>query len=262
MGTSLSVVIPAFNEAERLPAFLDQARNYLDGAGFDSYEVIVVDDGSRDATARLVLDRSEAWDRLRLLSRPENRGKGAAVRDGVLAAESDLILFADADGATPISEERLLREAIDAGADLAVGSRLIGPRSLVERAPHRDLLGRAFSVAVRLAVPVGVRDPQCGFKMFRRGIGRHLFQLCSEDGYLFDLQVLAEAGKLGYHFREVAVRWHEMPGSKVRLVRDTWRMLRGLARVRRSVRGIAADARPSAQVTVSGLPAKLGKLEI
>ena len=254
MGTSLSVVIPAFNEAERLPAFLDQARNYLEGAGFDSYEVIVVDDGSLDATARLVEDRARSWDRLRLLGRPENRGKGAAVREGVLAAESDLILFADADGATPISEERLLREAIEAGADLAVGSRLVGPRVLVDRAPYRDLLGRAFALAVRSAVPIGVRDPQCGFKMFRRGVGKHLFQICSEDGYLFDIQILAEAEKLGYRAVEVAVRWREMPGSKVRLVRDTWRMLVGLARVRRSIEGIAADARPASQVTVSGLP--------
>lgn len=254
MGTSLSVVIPAFNEADRLPAFLDRARNYLEGAGFDSYEVIVVDDGSRDATARLVQGRSESWDRLRLLGGSENRGKGAAVREGVLAAESDLILFADADGATPISEERLLREAIEAGADLAVGSRLVGPRSLVDRAPHRDLLGRAFALAVRFVVPIGVRDPQCGFKMFRRVIGKHLFQICSEDGYLFDLQILAEAEKFGYRASEVAVRWREIPGSKVRLVRDTWRMLHGLARVRCSIERIAADARPATQVTVFGLP--------
>ena len=238
MGTTLSLVIPAFNEESRLPAFLVQVRGYLEGTDLESYEVIVVNDGSTDATARLVVDLAETWPLLRLMGHDRNLGKGAAVRLGVLSARSDLILFADADGATPLSEELSLREAIAAGADLAVGSRIIGGSVGVIRSQYRAILGRAFARAVRLAVPVSVRDPQCGFKLFRREVGRHLFGMCSENGYLFDLEVLALADRLGYRATEVSVRWREMPGSKVRPFRDAWRMAWGLARVRHSVRRV------------------------
>ena len=238
MSTTLSIILPAFNEAGRLPAYLDAIGPYLGRAGLDDYEVIVVDDGSRDGTADLVDRRAVDWARLSAIRLDRNRGKGAAVRAGVMAARHEFVLFADADGATPIEEEARLRAEIDAGADLAIGSRLAS-RS---RAWHRGLTGRAFAAAVRLALTIPARDTQCGFKMFRRDVARRLFDSCGEEGYLFDLHVLALAARLGLRIAEVEVRWSEVPGSKVRLVRDSWRMLSGLPRLRRSVRAATPES--------------------
>lgn len=248
MCTTLSVVIPAYNEADRLPPFLDTARTYLDGVWLNGYEVIVVDDGSRDATACLVGGRLEGWERLRLLQHARNRGKGAAIRHGVLAAHSELILVADADGATPIADEKLLREAIETGADLAVGSRrLRGAGALVTRAAHRAAIGQAYAALARWAVPMSVKDPQCGFKMFRREVAQHLVRLGCEDGYLIDTEVLGLAHRLGYRTVEVGITWREVSGSKVNFARDTARMIIGLARVRRLITAQAAsDPAPAA----------------
>lgn len=234
MSTVLSVVIPAYNEAGRLPRYLDAIRGYFDQSGLADYEVIVVDDGSRDRTAGEVRRRSLCWPQLRLIRHPANRGKGAAVRTGMLAATGLFLLFADADGATPIEEEARFREAIDGGgADVVVGSRRT---AMSRRAWHRKLFGRAFSQAVRMVLPMPACDTQCGFKMFRRGPGIDLFSRCREDAYLFDLEVLAMAARRGYRVAELDIRWDEIPGSKVRLIRDSCRMLAGLPRVRRSVR--------------------------
>lgn len=243
VNTFLSVVIPAYNEARRLPRYLDAIRDYFERSGSGDHEVIVVDDGSRDGTAEEVLRRSKGWPRLRLIRHATNRGKGAAVRTGMLAAAGRLLLFADADGATPIEEEARFREVIErGGADLAVGSRRT---ALSRRAWHRRLVGRAFSVAVRTVLPMPACDTQCGFKMFRRGPGIDLFSSCREDAYLFDLEVLAMAARRGYRVAEVDIRWDEVPGSKVRLVRDSCRMLAGLPRVRKAIRSAKVATLPA-----------------
>jgi prepilin-type N-terminal cleavage/methylation domain-containing protein/prepilin-type processing-associated H-X9-DG protein len=238
VDVELSVVIPSWNEAERLPATLEAARVYLEARYPEAYEVIVVDDGSRDGTAALLAEWSAAWHRLRVLTHPANQGKGAAVRSGILEATGARILFADADGATPWNEEGKLRTAIDDGADLAVGSRLVQEAGIeVQRVSGRRLAGRLFAWLVRRVMSLPVRDTQCGFKMFRFDAGRTLFEACDEDGYLFDISVLALAVKRSYRIAEVPIAWTDRPGSKVRPIRDGFRAVVRLLRLRRKFAG-------------------------
>ncbi len=233
----LSVVIPAYNEAHRLPPYLAAVRDYLDARYHDRYEVIVVDDGSNDDLAELLLQAAAQWPRLRVLKHPQNQGKGAAVRTGVLAARGERVLFADADGATPIDEEERLAAVIRSGADLAVGSRLVAAAG-VERSRNwaRGLAGRLFAAVARRLLGLSVRDPQCGFKMFRAKVAQRLFSLAREPRYLFDLEVLALAVKLGYGIAEVPIRWKEIPGGHLSLAREVTKVVRDLWRLRRRLR--------------------------
>ncbi len=230
----LSVVVPAHNEMSRLPIYLQRIRAYCQVALAGQYEVVVVDDGSDDGTGEYVERLAADWDALSAIRLPENLGKGAAVRTGMLAGAGGLLLFTDADGATPIDQEEKLRLAIEDGADVAIGSR-------IDRTAHsrrrwtRALAGWAFRRAVQWQLALPVEDTQCGFKMFRRDVGRRLFSACDEDGYLVDLFVLRLAVRFGYTVKEVPVEWHEMGGSRVRLVRDSWAMWRGLRRLEQSV---------------------------
>ncbi len=231
---AVSLVIPAFNEEERLPPFLQTVRPYMTDTHGDSYEVIVVDDGSRDRTAELIEEAARNWPQLRLLRHTENRGKGGAVKTGVLASRGRLVLFADADGAAPISEEAKLRSAITAGADVACGSRLVGPRPRTRRW-YRRALGRAFAALVQLLVGSPVRDTQCGFKMFRGPVARELFRICPRDDYLFDIFILLAAKRRGHLITEVSIPWQDIPGSRLHLLRDSWQMAAGLITLRRQV---------------------------
>ncbi len=188
---SLSVILPAFDEKHRLPPYLATIRSYLDADAGPAYEVIVVDDGSRDATAESVAAIAPQWPQLRLLRHARNEGKGAAVRTGVLAAHGEQLLFADADGAAPIEESARLAAAIQAGADVAVGSRLVPHPEVVRvRNWHRGLAGRLFAATARRLLKLDVLDTQCGFKMFRAEAARRLFSAGREKGYLFDLELL------------------------------------------------------------------------
>ena len=233
MSVDLSLVIPAFNEAARLEAYLAEVRVHLDAVYFGRYEVLVVNDGSSDGTAGLVRAAADRWPKLRLLEHAVNQGKGAAVRTGVLATTGRVVLFADADGATPITEEQKLSAALGRGAAIAVGSRLLpGASVLRERNRLRSVGGRVFAWAARRAVRVAVRDTQCGFKMLVGSVARYLFARTRETGYLFDLELLALAAKCGCAVAEVPVNWTERAGSKVRMVRDTSRMFAGLLRLR------------------------------
>ncbi len=234
MRPELTLMIPAYNEASRLPAYLARVREYGDRVFPGGYEVIVVDDGSEDGLAGILEELTADWPQLSFRRHLANQGKGAAVRTGVLAAAGEFVLFTDADGATPIAEECKLRRAIEQGADIAVGSRLLGDRTTrQERRWYRALGGRVFARLANWLVPLPVRDTQCGFKMFRREVGQHLFQACDEPGYLFDVVILAAAQRLGCRVAEVPVSWTDVPGSKVRLRGDGWAMLRGLWRLRR-----------------------------
>jgi len=211
---------------------LASLRAYLDASDLGAYEVIVVDDGSVDGTSVVVRACMPHWPQLTVLRRDVNLGKGATVRDGVLATAGRLIAFTDADGATPIEEEAKLRSEIDRGADIAVGSRMLGTGS-ADRTPLRRGLGSVFAWIARRALDIPVRDTQCGFKMFRREVALRLFVPCNEDGYTFDLFTLALGHRLGYRITEVEVRWREIPGSKIRFFRDVLRMTAGLVRIRR-----------------------------
>jgi len=234
----LSVVLPAYNEAERLPPFLASVRRYLDAAQPGRYEVIVVDDGSDDRLPEVLASLAEEWPSLGVMRHPENRGKGAAVRTGMLGARGELLLFADADGATPIEEETRLADAIRAGADVAVGSRLVaGAGQTRRRSWARGLTGRLFAALARWWLGVEVRDPQCGFKMFRREAARELFNRSEESRYLFDLELIVLARRLGYRVAEVPVSWSEVPGGHLSLTRELVKMPLGLWRLRRRLFG-------------------------
>jgi dolichyl-phosphate beta-glucosyltransferase len=241
MSVALTLIIPAYNEAQRLPPFLVDVRAYLPKQFGGDYEVIVVDDGSTDGLPAVVEEIASDWPQLRAICHPENQGKGAAVRTGMLMARGELLLFADADGATPIAEEAKLRAAIEAGADVAVGSRLVSSADVTrDRTWFRSMVGRAFALAARVMLRVQVRDTQCGFKMFRRDAGRHLFSLVEENGYLFDLEMLMLAKRIGYRVAEVPVNWSEVAGGHLS-VGQHWKMvIAGLWRLRAKRKSVFA----------------------
>jgi dolichyl-phosphate beta-glucosyltransferase len=232
----LSLVIPAFNEAERLPPYLRVIREYYSSSTFGNYEVIVVDDGSHDRTAEIIDQLFASWPQLIVLRHSRNLGKGVAVRRGVLAARGKLILFADADGATPIVEEAKLRAAIADGADLAVGSRILRATGILQhRRWHRKLGGRAFAALVNFLIPSPVRDTQCGFKMFRNNIVATIFIPILETGYLFDIHLIQLAMVNNFRISEIPINWKDVHGSKINIVRDSYRMFVGLFRLRRVI---------------------------
>lgn len=233
---SLSVILPAYNEAHRLLPYLQAIIKYLNRQG-RSYEVLVVDDGSTDDTCALVQRVAAQHPTVRLIRLPRNRGKGAAVRAGMRAATGAWRLFADADGATPIEELERLMAAIADGADLAIGSRTLAsrdPRYRVQARLHRTLLGGLFNRIVRHLGIRGIHDTQCGFKLFRDTVAEDLFSVARTDGYGFDLELLYVAQRRGYRIAEIPINWADQPGSKVRVLRDGLRMLWDLLAVRRN----------------------------
>jgi len=214
---SLSIVIPAYNEARRLPATLEAVRAYLDGRVFDFAEIVVVDDGSTDATAELV-ERSALLDaRIRLLRNPGNRGKGYAVRHGLQKAQGEWVLFTDADLSTPIVDLQRLEQAVETGSAAgAIGSRALD-RALVgkHQSLFRELSGRAFNLAMRLVTGLPYRDTQCGFKLLRADAARAVSTRQLIEGFGFDVEILFIARKLGFRVLEVPVRWFNAEGTKV-----------------------------------------------
>ena len=231
----LSVIIPAYNEARRLPLFLSRIIAYLDQHG-RSYEVLVVDDGSRDQTATAFEQIAQHCPHVRLIQLSCNMGKGAAVRRGIQAARGTFQLFADADGATPIEELARLEAAIAAGADLAIGSRALAcqnPDFTVQARWHRSVLGSLFNYLVQHLGIEDIADTQCGFKIFRRSVAQDLFSVACVDGYAFDLELLYIARQRGYRIAEVPINWTDQPGSKVRPWRDGTVMLRELLAIRK-----------------------------
>lgn len=224
---SLSIVIPAYNEERRLPATLDAILGYLSDQTFSALEVLVVDDGSRDETAEVVKRYSLSHPIVRLFQNPENRGKGYAVRHGMLKAACEWVLFSDADLSTPIAElEKLLAAAAEQQADVAIGSRALD-RSLV--AIHQPVLrewsGRCFNWLMRWLLGLPFRDTQCGFKLYRRGAASTVFPRQLLDGFSFDVEDLVIAQVHGIRSVEVPVRWSNAEGTKV----SPWQGLRSFA---------------------------------
>jgi dolichyl-phosphate beta-glucosyltransferase len=211
---ALSVVVPALDEEDRLPRTLERIASHLARRG-EAYEVIVVDDGSRDRTAA----RAEAAGAT-VLRNETNRGKGFAVRRGMLAARGARRLMTDADLSTPIEEVDRLGARMDEGDDVVVGSRALpGSRIEVRQPWYRENSGRLFNLFVRaLAVP-GVRDTQCGFKLFSAAAASDVFSAARLDGFSFDVEALFLARKKGYRIAEVPVRWRNDAASRVSLVR-------------------------------------------
>jgi len=222
---ALSVVIPAYNEETRLPVTLSSVHGYLSAAQME-FELIIVNDGSTDNTVGVVEEFAKHHAGIRLLSYEANKGKGYAVKTGVLAAHGQLVLVDDADGNAPIEEFSRLRDAIDSGADVAIGSRN-KPNSdtVIKALAYRTLMGNTFNRIVQALLLPGIYDSQCGFKLFKRQCAQDTFAAAMVSGYAFDVEILFIAKLRGYTISEVSVNWHNVPGSKVNVVVDSMKML-------------------------------------
>ncbi|MDO8445444.1 MAG: glycosyltransferase family 2 protein [Deltaproteobacteria bacterium] len=229
---SLSIIIPAYNEETRLPLYLDSILAYLEPQDI-SYEIIVVDDGSVDFTAKVVERYVDENACIKLIRLPCNRGKGYAVKTGMIQACGSLRLFTDADGSTPIKELERLRDAIDSGADVAIGSRaLLDDSCTIEAHLHRKLIGSIFNFLVSIFAVKGIKDTQCGFKLFTARSAASAFSLQRIDDFGFDVEILFICNKNGYRVSEVPVNWADVKGSKVSLIRDSFRMFTDIFKIR------------------------------
>jgi glycosyltransferase involved in cell wall biosynthesis len=229
----LSIVIPAYNEEKRLPPTLQRIRDYAHARAWQA-EVIVVDDGSTDRTADVVREWQSQIPSLRLLQNGANRGKGYSVRAGMLAARARVTLFTDADLSAPIEEADKLLAALGGGRyDVAIGSRAVDRRMiLVHQSLFREFAGILFNRLVRLITGVPFVDTQCGFKAFVSAAARPVFEQQRVTGFGFDPEILFLARKRGLRMIEVPVQWAHHPDTRVRMLRDSLRMLRELVSIR------------------------------
>ncbi len=227
----LTIVVPAYNEEERLGRTLDAIDAWL-GARGEPFEVIVVDDGSRDGTRRIAEERAANRADSICIALPENRGKGAAVRAGFERSRGELVLFSDADLSTPIEELDRLRGAVEDGAGLAIASRGLPQSSLeVRQAFLREQMGKAFNALVRVWTGIPFRDTQCGFKLLRGDDARAIAKEMREPGFAFDVEMILLARRRGLVVREIPVTWRNDSRSRVDPVQDSLRMLRAIPRI-------------------------------
>jgi dolichyl-phosphate beta-glucosyltransferase len=227
-----SIIIPAYNEGARLGGTLDRVLNHIADRRWDA-EVIVVNDGSRDNTAELVRARANANPAVRLIENPGNRGKGYSVRNGMLNAHGDILLFTDADLSSPIEEASKLFTAIDGGADIAIGSRWVQPNLQAKRQSLlRQFYGRIFNLALRILLGLKFKDTQCGFKAFTRSSARMLFSQQTIERWGFDAELLYIAHRRGLNVKEVAVVWSHSEGTRISPLRDGLRMFTEVLAIR------------------------------
>jgi len=231
----LSVVIPVYNEERRLGQTLARVSEYLAAQSYE-WEIFVVDDGSADRSVAIA-ENAGLGTRLQVLRHEVNRGKGAAVRTGMTAARGRFALFSDADLSTPIEEIEKLWPRFDEGYDVVIGSRgLTDSQIEVHQSRIRETMGQTFNRLVRLLVLPGIRDTQCGFKMFSRRAVDALFRRCRLDGWAFDVELLALAVREGLRIAEVPVRWVNSPDTRVRAVSASLQMFFDLLRLRRRLK--------------------------
>ena len=228
MNTSLSLVIPAFNEGSRLASGLTRL---IESISPDYTEIIVVDDGSSDDTADVARRLLKEWPRSSVVSLAQNRGKGAAVKAGIIRARGGVIAFIDADMATDPSDLHYLLRAVE-HSHVAVGSRAHEASLVTERGVHREVMNRTFGTLVDWMTHLPYMDTQCGFKAFRGPIAKLLVHGAQVDRFAFDVEMLDLAARFGLRIEEVPVRWTDMAGSHVRPVRDGLQMAGDIARMR------------------------------
>lgn len=226
----LSIVIPAFNEELRLTPALNSIYRFMEKVEY-SFEVIVVDDGSKDKTSELVKARPEYLKTLSLIRQRKNHGKGYAVKLGVQHALGSFIIFVDADGATPIEEIIKLHKALEVNADIAIGSRAL-KQSNVKDSWHRKIMGITFNFIIRILLVKGIKDTQCGFKLFKGTVAKELFNQIKLIGFSFDVELLFLAQKYGYNIVEVPVCWQAIPGTKINPLTDSIVMFLAVLKVK------------------------------
>lgn len=255
-----SIVIPAYNESQRLGTTLEKVLAYVRLQGWDA-EVIVVNDGSRDNTAEIVREFAGKHPNLRLMENPGNRGKGYSVRNGILGSRGDIVVFTDADLSSPIEEMPKLLQALSAGTDIAIGSRWLRAELQTQRQSlHRQLFGRVFNLLLRITLGLQFKDTQCGFKAFTRRAAQTILPLQRIERWGFDPEILFLARVFGFRVEEVPVRWGHVGGTRINPVMDGAKMFGEMLRVRwYSVLGKyngVSDATPAPAVKpVPGRPA-------
>lgn len=237
-GPQVSIIIPAFNEEKRLGRTLEQVLSCVRQRGWDA-EVLVVDDGSSDATVEVVQGWRLTHPELFLIENPSNCGKGFSVRNGLLQASGKIVMFTDADLSAPIEEAELLFSAIDNGADVAIGSRWLDQAKQTRHQPlYRRFFGRCYNWLTRTVMGLPYKDTQCGFKAFRREAAQSIFRLQTIERWGFDPEILFIAQKLGFHIVEVPVTWGHDERSRISYLRDGTQMLREMFEIRtNSLRG-------------------------
>ncbi len=230
----VSLIIPAYNEAGRLAASVQALRGYLSAVDWP-HEILLVIERSTDGTLELARELTVGLADIRILSNDAQRGKGYAVRQGMLAARGDIVFFMDADLSTPLAEigRFLARFAAQPEVDVLIGNRQHAQSAILrhQSLPRRKM-GQVFNAILRLLAGIRVRDTQCGFKAFRHRAVDAIFPRQTLDGFAFDVEVLLLAERLGFRVEDMPVEWKNVEGSKVHLVRDSWRMLRDALRVR------------------------------
>jgi dolichyl-phosphate beta-glucosyltransferase len=225
---NLTVVIPAFNEEKRLRETLHRVFDWLN-ARPQTFELLVVDDGSRDGTVDLVRSFAPGHDGVAVVELGRNRGKGAAVREGFARSRGERVLFSDADLSTPIEELSAMEQALDSGVGLAIASRDLPDSELaVRQVWYREGMGKLFNRIVRAVTGIPFRDTQCGFKLLGGEDARALAEEMQEDGFSFDVELILLARRRGLRVREMPVRWHHVDESRVSPVKDALKMLRAL----------------------------------
>jgi dolichyl-phosphate beta-glucosyltransferase len=231
--TYLSIVVPAYNESQRITASLERICHYAKSKPLP-VEVVLVDDGSTDTTAEIMLEYEKRHPFVRALRHKPNRGKGYTVREGVLAAQGEFVLFTDADLSAPIQEADKLLAAIESsGADAAIGSRALERNLIGVHQPwFREVAGRSFNRMARLMTGLRLRDTQCGLKLFRRGSTRRAFELMRTEGFGFDPELLFLIVRLKGNVLEIPVHWNDHPATKVRFWHDSSRMFLDLIGIR------------------------------
>jgi glycosyltransferase involved in cell wall biosynthesis len=251
----LSIVIPAYNESARIENALDRVLSCIADRNWDA-EVLVVDDGSKDDTAAIVQRWMAIHPRLHLIQNPGNKGKGYSVRNGLLQAAGEIVMFTDADLSAPMEEGERLIAALEYGADVAIGSRWMDrTRQTIHQPLYRQFFGRCFNWVTRTIMGLPYKDTQCGFKAFRRPAAQVIFRLQTIERWGFDPEILFIARKLKYVVREVPVTWGHDERSRMSYLKDGMKMLEDMARIRsNSLRGrydeaIAAMKDTSTMVT-------------
>lgn len=228
----ISIVIPAYNEALRIENALARVTECIEKQGWDA-EVLVVDDGSKDKTAQIVQRWMEHYPYLLLIQNPGNRGKGYSVRNGLLQAVGEIVMFTDADLSAPMEEAERLFAAIADGADVAIGSRWLDrTRQTIHQPLYRRFFGRCFNWVTRTVMGLPFKDTQCGFKAFRRPAAQIIFRLQRIERWGFDPEILFIARKLGYDIREVPVTWGHDERSRMSYLKDGMKMLEEMAIIR------------------------------
>jgi dolichyl-phosphate beta-glucosyltransferase len=232
MDIAYSIVIPAYNEGARLGPTLENVLGYVRSQGWNA-EVIVVNDGSRDNTASLVREFAEKDPTVRLVENPGNRGKGFSVRNGMLSARGEVVVFSDADLSSPIEEMPKLLAALAGGADIAIGSRWLRAELQTRRQSlHRQLFGRVFNLLLRIILGLRFKDTQCGFKAFTRRATQTILPLQRIERWGFDPEILFLARKFGFRVEEVPVLWGHSGDTRIHPVVDGARMFWEMVRIR------------------------------